>query len=58
MTYPIQYTRKQRERVYNLFFEGREKGLKNVKGKYTGKEISAMTGVSLKMVYKIAHGER
>lgn len=57
MPYPIQYTKEQRQKAYELFWSGRDKAAPRERGRYTGKQVSQMTGVSLTMVYRIAHGE-
>ena len=51
MAYPQQYTPEQRKRAHELFRPG-------ARGRYTGREIAQMTGISLTMVYRIANGER
>jgi hypothetical protein len=56
MAYPAQYTPEQRKRAYELFWVDRDRERPRERGRYTGKQISRMTGVSLKMVYFIAHG--
>jgi len=55
MPYPRQYTDEQREKAYMMFWHGRDKLNTKTRATYTGKQISAATGVSEKMVYRIAH---
>ena len=57
MAYPQQYTPEQRKRAHELFWAGR-KNRPGARGRYTGREIAQMTGISLTMVYRIANGER
>ena len=57
MPYPAQYTPEQRKKAHDLFWLGRDREYPREGGRYTGKQISQMTGVSLTMVYRIAHGD-
>lgn len=54
----IKYTREQRQRVHDLFWKGRKRDCPRQGGAYTAAQIAQITGVHLKMVYRIAHGER
>lgn len=54
----IKYTREQRARAYELFWQGRNKECPREGGAYTAAQIAQMTGVAMKYVYRIAHGER
>jgi hypothetical protein len=57
MAYPAKFTREQRKRAHDLFWIDRDPEEKRSRGRYSGAQISRMTGVSLKMVYRIAHGQ-
>lgn len=55
MPYPRQYPDEMREKAHKMFWRGRDKLNTRTKATYTGKQISAETGISEKMVYRIAH---
>jgi hypothetical protein len=60
----IKHSRETREKVYDLYWEGREPvnglrgsgGLYKASGKYTLKQIEDMTGVPASTASKIARG--
>lgn len=57
MPYPQQYTREQRQQAYEMYWEGRDKKNTRAGGKFTLKQISKITGVSVTIAHRIAHGE-
>ena len=52
----IKYPAEIRRQVYDLFQEGRARD-SHSRGKYTGKDISKITGVEIKSVYAIGQGK-
>ena len=63
MPYKRQYSNEQRTRAFDLYWEDREPASwyryaqgKNMKGKYTLKQIEQMTGVKAGVAWAIARG--
>ena len=56
MPQPPKYTVEQRMAVYDLYWEDREDPMPGIRstGKYTLKQIEAMTGVKAETAWKIA----
>jgi hypothetical protein len=54
----IKHSRETREKVYNLYWHGREPGYnrRGLHGTYTLKQIEEMTGVPASTAGKIARG--
>jgi len=54
------YTREQRKRVHDMYWQGREprRSGRKLRGDYTLDQIAELTGVHRSMIFAIARGER